>query len=372
MLPRSPFVWLFALTVCLGNILKSTAAAETAICATAPPSLIHWYRAEGDPNDSIGTRRAILQNGTSFGPGKVGQAFQLDGANDYVDLGNWFDLQVFTIAMWVKAGATQQTYADIIDNNHTDSRSWVIQYQNTGLQFIWGVAQRGSVNFSLTPDTWQFLVVSFDANYVGRVYLDGELKGSFQGNGPVNYDGTQFCRLSAWGGGGRFFNGEIDEVDIYDRALAQAEVLALFQAGSAGKCVNCDPTPDGIANWWSFEGNGNDSVGSKTVTLKNGAVFAAGKAGQGLQLDGTDDYAEAPADSQWRFGTNDFTIELWAKFSSLKDSSLGYPAAVFAACDDGGGAQNKWMFTLGGGTLNFHINSPSMGVKFLALPPLDA
>jgi hypothetical protein len=157
----------------------------------------------------------VLQNGASFAPGKVGQAFQLDGANDYVDLGNWFDLQVFTVALWVKAGAAQQTYADIIDNNHTDGRSWVIQYQNTGLQFLWGIAQRGTVTFSLTPDTWQFLVVTFDANYVGRLYLDGEFKGSFQGNGPVVYDGTQFLRLSAWGGGGRFFNGEIDEVDIY-------------------------------------------------------------------------------------------------------------------------------------------------------------
>ena len=35
---------------------------------------------------------------------------------------------------------------------------------------------------------------------------------------------------------GRYFNGLIDEVEIFSRALTQAEVQAIFNAGSAGKC----------------------------------------------------------------------------------------------------------------------------------------
>ena len=33
-----------------------------------------------------------------------------------------------------------------------------------------------------------------------------------------------------------YFNGQIDEVEIYDRALSPRQIRAIFEAGSAGKC----------------------------------------------------------------------------------------------------------------------------------------
>lgn len=148
-------------------------------CSSIPTGLANWYRAEGNATDSFGMRHGTLQNGTGFIAGKVGQSFAFDGQNDYVNLGGWFDLQVFTIAMWINPRPTQQTYADIIDNNHTDGRSWVLQYANSGLRFYWGVAQRGTIPVELSADRWQFLVITMDTNYVSRLYLDGVEQGSF-------------------------------------------------------------------------------------------------------------------------------------------------------------------------------------------------
>jgi hypothetical protein len=37
-------------------------------------------------------------------------------------------------------------------------------------------------------------------------------------------------------GGGEFFNGGLDELEIFNRALNATEVQSLFNAGSAGKC----------------------------------------------------------------------------------------------------------------------------------------
>jgi hypothetical protein len=37
-------------------------------------------------------------------------------------------------------------------------------------------------------------------------------------------------------GGGEFFNGGLDELEIFNRALNATEVKALYHAGSAGKC----------------------------------------------------------------------------------------------------------------------------------------
>ncbi len=195
---------------------------------SVPAGLVAWYRGGTNAQDSAGIHHGTLQNGTGFAAGKVDMAFNFDGANDYVDLGNWFNLQAFTLALWVNPQPVQQAYADIIDNNHTDYRSWVIQYDNVGLQFHFGANGLGGLNFNLTANTWQHLVVTVDTNRQLRVFLDGQLLGTVEGSGPISYDGSQFLRLSAWGGGGRHFNGLIDEVQIFDRPLATSEVVGLL------------------------------------------------------------------------------------------------------------------------------------------------
>ena len=216
-------------------------------CLPPPAGLVSWWRGEGDATDAVGGHNGTLVGGASYRAGKVGQAFALNGVDGEVDLGSWFNLHTFSVALWVNASASQSTSADIMDNNHTDYRSWVVQYNNSGLQFFWYSGNLGKLYFSLTPDTWQYLVITLDSNYVARVYLDGQLQGSIAGTGPLTYDGTQFVRLGRWGSGGRYFNGLLDEVDVYNRALSPAEVTALYNAGAGGKCVNHPPTAANLA-----------------------------------------------------------------------------------------------------------------------------
>ena len=209
-------------------------AAQTG-CLPPPSGLVGWWPGDGHSLDLAGTNSATLQNGVSFAPGLVGQAFSFDGADDYVDLGNWFNLQTFTLALWINARPTQQTYADILDNNHNGSANWVIQYQNSGLQFAWGAAGVSGITFSLTADTWQLLTITVDTNGTHRLYLDGSLAGSVTG-GPIAYNGGQFLRIGRWGGGGRYFNGRIDEFAVWNRAISSNEVSTLYLAGGAGMC----------------------------------------------------------------------------------------------------------------------------------------
>ncbi|MGH8004727.1 MAG: hypothetical protein ACRECJ_08395, partial [Limisphaerales bacterium] len=43
----------------------------------------------------------------------------------------------------------------------------------------------------------------------------------------IVYDGTEFFRMGNWGLGGRNFNGEIDELQVYNRALTVYEIKAI-------------------------------------------------------------------------------------------------------------------------------------------------
>jgi hypothetical protein len=76
-------------------------------------------------------------------------------------------------------------------------------------------------------------------------YLDGVAIGSAAMTqvGYADYYwyqiGTAFTQGWPAGNGGYFyFQGVVDEVEFFNRALSQAEVQAIFSAGSAGTCKN--------------------------------------------------------------------------------------------------------------------------------------
>jgi hypothetical protein len=86
------------------------------------------------------------------------------------------------------------------------------------------------------------------------------------------------------------------------------------------------------------------------VSFFGAATFGAGRVGPGFQFTANNSYLAAADGPQWTFGSNAFTIELWANFWTTNGSR------ALVAHDQGGGAQNKWIFWMDGGQLRFHIN----------------
>ena len=75
-----------------------------------------------------------------------------------------------------------------------------------------------------------------DAAKTIELYVNGNLEGSksYAGKIPVSSRATSTWEAVAlWGD---YFNGDLDEVEIYNRALSDSEIQAIFNAGSAGKC----------------------------------------------------------------------------------------------------------------------------------------
>jgi hypothetical protein len=59
------------------------------------------------------------------------------------------------------------------------------------------------------------------------MYLNGSLVERVANNGYIYYDGTQSLRIGNWGSGGRYFNGVIDDVSIYNRAITADEAFLM-------------------------------------------------------------------------------------------------------------------------------------------------
>ena len=154
-------------------------------------------------------------------------------------------------------------------------------------------------------------------------------------------------------------------------AILTAAVMSLASPARAQQA--CVPPPQNILAWWPFDETAGPTA-AELIAGRVGTYFgsptpAPGEVGNALQFHGSPDFVGVANDPVWHFGVNDFSIELWANFSAPTGGSIGEPSDIFIGNDDGPGDQNKWFFALGGGFLNFHVNSPTLGPMFFPLAP---
>ncbi len=151
-------------------------------------------------------------------------------------------------------------------------------------------------------------------------------------------------------------------------------LLATLGGSLARAQTACVQPPSGIIAWWSFdETSGNiaaDRTGKNPGAWINGPVPSPGEV-RGAYLFSGSNYVVAQDSPLWNLGANDFTIELWANFVTAPGGSVGEPAAILIANDEGPNNVAKWFFGVGGGYLYFHINGPQLGPQFFPLVPFS-
>ena len=147
----------------------------------------------------------------------------------------------FTIAAWihVKKMPAPKAFASIYHNN-----GWKIgdvHLPFAGPKGIMDLGIKGNEPDMSVPSfqvkdlqaRWVHLAVSYDAQDKKEVrfYLEGQRKDVFniENANPANLGPG---RIGAWDEEGRWFNGLIDEMYIYERALMDREIKALFELAS--------------------------------------------------------------------------------------------------------------------------------------------
>ena len=116
------------------------------------------------------------------------------------------------------------------------------------------------------------------------IYVNGAvLVSSNAQSGNIN--GTTAPFIIGGTDDGRDFNGRIDEVEVFDRALTQREVQRIYDAGSAGKCP-CVTPPSNMISWWPGDGNTNDIQGGNDRHTAGRRDFASGEVSQAFGFDG--------------------------------------------------------------------------------------
>ncbi|MDQ1560427.1 MAG: hypothetical protein QOD32_3487 [Pyrinomonadaceae bacterium] len=226
------FICAFVLTLASSQ----TAQAQTA-CAPTTTRQMQWYPGDGSPADIVENIDGALKNGTAYAPGMVGQAFSLDGVNDYVDI-NFMPLpspyNVLSVETWIKpANVLSGRIADKATPGGTDG--FLLELSGGHLRAAFG-ANSATSSASITADTYTHVAAVYDGANV-RLYINGTLDSTTPattpGAAPV---GSQNLFVGAGHSPANAFQGQIDEIEFYQRVLSAADVQAIHGAGGAGKC----------------------------------------------------------------------------------------------------------------------------------------
>jgi len=137
------------------------------------------------------------------------------------------------------------------------------------------------------------------------------------------------------------WKGAIDDVRIYSRELSANEIYSLYQYGNAkinvaSQAVADQGTKSGLVGHWTFNGGDCgatwcvDKSGSGNTGTLTGTKKVGGKIGQGLDFNGTSDYAQQG--SNISFGDT-VSIAAW-----IKPDTLGRSNNIYNICDDANSA----------------------------------
>jgi hypothetical protein len=314
-------------------------------CVQPPAGLVSWWPGDGDASDIQDGNDGTLVNGTTFTAGKVGQAFSFDGVDDFVQVSDSpsFDFTDWTVDAWIKTTNAGTSFRRIVSQQTVSPTigAWVMMLEDNQLaacsQSSDGVVDTPNDGTSATSvcigvpgqflNDGQFhhVAVTRQAGVAVKYYIDGDLVKTIPITNTAGFTIPADVFIgkadSVFGPNVQNFNGLIDEVEIFNRALTASEIQAIFNAGSAGKCkVQCAPPPSGLVSWWDGDGDASDIQDGNDGTLQNGATFAPGKVGQAFSFDGVDDFVSVAHNNNLNVASH--TIEAWIRTPNFLPSGF--------------------------------------------------
>ena len=210
-------------------------AIEYLLPAAGPSTegLVAYYAMEGDALDSSGNGLdGTIMGDPAFVAGPVGLAIDLSG-DDQVDCNNpdgAFDIEgQLTVAAWINIRSLPQAWAPAVVKGED---AWRISTNSSSTSFHFGINHWQTANYGVNGSTqvgmdeWHHVCGTYDGVDI-NIYLDGVVDGTIANDVGIGVS-TDPLRIGAnITYEDRFWDGLIDEVMVFDRALSADEVVAL-------------------------------------------------------------------------------------------------------------------------------------------------
>ena len=302
-----------------------------------------------------------------------------DGTDDYIDCGTIsLSGSQITLEAWVKPESFQgnSPYITNIVGEEGDGNSAFIRFGDASLannkpQFVLAISEQIKLdgNTELIADVWYHLAASYDGSNM-RIYVNGIEDASVSQSGAFTAN-TTFYIANIGATGGRYFDGQIDEVRVWNDVRTEVEIRANMFSELAGDEANLvayykfnetsDTNADDSKSGGTYDGTLTNMAGNEWQTSpamfgpKNCLDFDGGL------KSGSPDYAYKG--SNVTSNTDNFTMMAWIKPDVVTDGA-GWRCVAFNG-DDGGG----YGFGISGskvtglfGTIIFHYTDEVISV----------
>src|SRR3989344_262596 len=366
-------------------------AAEAALIVQAPKyigltnGLVGYWSFDGKDMAGVTAydRSGNANNGTlTNGPvrtiGKIGQALNFDGTNDYINAGAGASLSItgpVSICAWVRADALPGIEHAIVGtlNESTGDQHYTLSVQTDGsVFFFWSNAWNYEIwrtgSGLITTKKWQHICGVRISDSDVRIFIDGSGRsvsniGDFSipvasGNLLISDDSLAKGLVGYW---------TMNAPDV-------AGTTAYDRSGNSknGSFLGQDISAQGLVGWWKLDGASSGSIANGTTvgledssgqsnngTASNangtGMAWTTAKIGVGaVNFDGVDDYVNIGGPASL---TNilPFSIAVWMKTPAGVDT---YRAIV--------GESGQQEFTKYWGQLNYYDNGDNIGTATLS------
>jgi fibronectin type 3 domain-containing protein len=216
----------------VGNLGPYSNAA-TATTPAAPSGLVASYGFEEGSGTTVSDvsgngNTGTIASATWTTAGKFGDALSFNGTSSRVTIPNSSSLQLgagMTLEAWVDPATVSSAYRDVIEKGNDEYFLMGTTDHSSaagGGGIIGGSYGQVFTSSGLPTSTWSHLAVTYDGS-TERLYLNGAMVDSVAHTGTIA-SSTNALTLGSDPFYGQYFNGLIDEVRIYNKALTATQI----------------------------------------------------------------------------------------------------------------------------------------------------
>lgn len=315
--------------------------AEQAASPASPTDLVAAYPFSGDASDTTQFGNDGIVGGATLTTDRFGyasNAYHFDGSDSiYVANSVQLNTDYTTIGFWIKVNELPAQGESYILSNGGWQQRWKISLPAHGKPVFTtnatGISDMDS-NSPLPVGQWKYLTFVHDGTS-DKIYIDGALANEKAVAGALNDTGYPLSIGNNPIDGGNYFNGDLDDIQIYNRALSASEIADLYAAQNMAPMYADELVAD-----YQFNGNANDATPFHNNATVSGAQLTNDRfdrANQAYEFDGNGDEITAPNSPQ--LNSDYTTVSFWVNVNELPGTGEAFLMSF-------GGWQERWKISL--------------------------